>query len=55
MLKRLGVLRAGSGRKSRGWLTEEERVSGRRGGIIIQWEGEGVSVGAEYRLTVHYL
>lgn len=41
--------------KARGWLTEEERVSGRRGGIIIQWEGEGVSVGAEHRLTVHYL
>lgn len=31
-------------------------MSERRGGIIIQWEGVGgVSVGAEYRLTVHYL
>lgn len=53
MVDTLGVLRAGSKRKSRGWLTEEERVR-----IIIQWEGGregGVSIGAEYRLTVHYL
>lgn len=43
-------------RKAVGSLAEDERLSERRGGIIIQREeGGGVGAGAEYRLTVHYL